>query len=207
MKILAEWTNETAVIFTNAPSTESVDTSLFDGKRVVAINSAYQRHRHADVLLSGDWRFFQGRTFPGFYGKEIICCSPRAWRDYGGVSTHPRAHYVGRGCPTGLESDRTKVSGRHTCVAQALSFCAHRGVNRILIVGLDLRAAPSGRRYAFLADRETEDAEQRYAAMAQNLATFAAPLRARGIEVINCNPLSALSIWPRTTLKEALGIC
>lgn len=198
------WQGLTCAILTDAPSTESANLAKLDGIPVIVINSAYQRYRHAHTLFSGDWRFFEGRNFCGFYGKEIVCCSPRAWREYGGVATHARAIYVERGAATGLETRRTHVSGRHTCVGQAISFAVHRGVKRLLLIGLDLKPAENGMRYAFGVNPDTDDCLRRYADMAKNLETFVAPLRARGVEVINCNPNSAFTSWRRANLEDVI---
>lgn len=203
--IAPTWRGETAAILTLGPSVEGLDLSLLDACKVVAINNAWRLYPRAHTALGGDYRYFRTvNDWHNFQGKEIICLSPEAWRN-SPVSDDPRAFHIGRGPVTGLATNRAEVSGRRTCVTQAMSYLAHRGVAAIILAGIDLKPSPDGRRYAFSDEKAERWQARDYRLMYENFKGFVEPLRARGIRVYNVSKESRLcDFWSYTELKEAV---
>lgn len=197
------WAGEIGAILAAGPSIEGLDLSPLDRMRVIAINRAWTIYPKAHTAMGGDLRYFRTvNDWSAFKGAEIVCFSPESWKQTP-VSDDPRTIHVGRGVKHGIETDRRAVSGRETCVLQGISYLVHRGVRAIVLVGIDLKAGPGGRRYAFSTEAETQDHARRYRLMFEIFKTIRAPLRALNIPVYNCSPTSRLcDLWGYTPLSE-----
>jgi len=174
------WKDETCVILACGPSVATQDLSLLAGKRVIAINDAWRLYPKADVLFSGDWRFFRDNPdLSGYKGPMIACVSPESFdkiRD-------KRKVHIGRGPRRGLTYNRTKVAGQYTCVGQAANFAFHRGCNLIALVGVDLCPANDGRRYAISEELVDEEVLHTYEQMRGNLRFLGAAAKEAGIAI------------------------
>lgn len=206
-RIEPTWAGEVGAILAAGPSVRGLDLSPLDRCKVVAINHAWRLYPKAHTALGGDLRFFRTQTkedWDAFPGKEIICLSPEAWKQTA-VSSDPRTIHIDRGRVTGLEEDRTKVSGRQTCVTQCMSYLVHRGVKAIILVGIDLQPGPNGERYADRDELATRDNIRWYEKMFQNFRGFVRPLHERGINVYNASERSQLTyLWGYTPLFRAV---
>lgn len=201
-----DWAGETVVVMGAGPSLEETDFAPIRAAqpRVVVINTAWRFWPDADLLFSGDFGFFEAnRDLGGFHGPMIACCHPRVW--LAGIVTDPRVRWLLHGDDAGLATDRDTVNGRWTSLSQLLSFLAHRAAAKIVLLGIDMQPGADGRRRAGMEDQDTPDAIKRYRRMVSNLATMVAPLAERGVRVINASPRSALDLWPRMDLCEALA--
>jgi hypothetical protein len=197
-----DWQGESAVIFGGGPSIERVQLKLLSGVRVVAINNAWRFVPYADVLFAGDFNWWETlgiEAMAGFKGEQIICSSPRGWQI---AARDPRSVFLDRGQPSGLCLQPNKVSGRKTCVAQALSFLAHKKVSRIGLLGIDLISGEGGRRYGYSEQKDTHDAENRYNEMKRNLSSFVKPFEKRGVAVFDCSSNNGRLPWPFLPLSQ-----
>jgi hypothetical protein len=142
------------------------DLRLLEGNRVIAINDAWELYPTADVLFSGDYRFFDNNPdLSGYKGPMIACVSPESFPRI----TDSRRVHIGRGPRRGLTCDRTKVAGQYTCVGQAANFAYHRGCNKIILVGVDLSPGGKGRRYATSDEKVDREILDTYDKMRVNL--------------------------------------
>ena len=74
------WKGETCAILTCGPSSSDHNLTFLDAVRVIAINDAWKLYPFADVLLSGDYRFFDNNTsLRGYKGPMIACISPQSF--------------------------------------------------------------------------------------------------------------------------------
>lgn len=160
------WLGETCAILTCGPSTASHNLNCLSRVRVIAINDAWQLWPKADVLFSGDHRFFANNPdLSGYKGPMVACVSPEAFPK---IADKRKVH-IGRGPRRGITRDCTKVAGQYTCVGQAVNFAFHRGCRRIVLVGVDLCPSEDGRRYSTSEEIATEDVVETYACMRKNL--------------------------------------
>jgi hypothetical protein len=98
--------------------------------------------------------------------------------------------------PTGLRTG--KNSGY-----QAINLAYHLGAARVVLVGYDMRPDAKGRHHWF-GSHPYPTLDPPYPALLEYFGTIAGPLAARGVEVLNATPDSALSCFRRATLEEAL---
>jgi hypothetical protein len=174
------WKDEACIILACGPSVASQDLSLLSGNRVIAINDAWKLYPNADVLFSGDWRFFKNNPdLSGYTGPMIACVSPES---FASIPDNRKVH-IGRGPRRGLTYDRTKVAGQYTCVGQAANFAFHRGCNKIILVGVDLGPGKNGNRYAISEEKVDKSVLATYDDMRSNLQYLGAAARSAKIAI------------------------
>jgi len=199
-----DWHGATAVYLGSGPSLAAVDTTLLGGFRTIVQNDSVHKLPDACTYLLCDRHWLDKHPdFADYYkGPEIITLRP----DHV-TRPDPRLVAMKRGPHAGLSERATELNGNHTSLTHAICLAVLRGVTRILLVGVDLKPGPDGRRHYHDGEIDRPDAiETRYPAHARTLATQVDPLAARGIAVINCNPDSGLDLWPRMSLAEAVGV-
>jgi len=85
-----------------------------------------------------------------------------------------------------------------------LVFAMDRGAERILLLGVDMKGTHYFGRYRN-GLVNSPDEPGRFEFFIKQFRDFAPRIR-KGVEVINCNPDSALDVFPKMTLDEALEI-
>jgi len=196
-----DWDGETAAIIGGGPSLAESDVAMLRGRaRVIAINNACYRAPWADALWFCDKKWFIWHTaaVKGFGGEvwtlentSLIADLPhlRTLRNDGKAGWSDR--------PDGV---MTGGNGGY----QAIQIAAKRGARRILLLGFDMRAV-NGRRH-WHHEHPTPSWDGIYKArFLPHFPALADALTARGVEVINCTPGSALTVWPIRPLVEVMG--
>jgi len=87
---------------------------------------------------------------------------------------------------------------------QAINLAVLAGVKRILLVGYDMKPGPSGEVHWF-GDHPIKTDVAFFSSMLQHFPKLARRLIELDIEVWNCNPDSAISVFPKVPLDEALA--
>lgn len=189
------WPGETVVCIGGGPSLTPEDVNYCRGKaRVLAINDAIKLAPWADLLYACDgrwWEMHKGvKSFEGLkYGMTV---NTKKWADV----LKLRNDGLDGLCldPTGLRTGRN--SGY-----QAINLCAHLGASRILLLGYDMKR--HGGKGHWFGDYKGWTPSP-YQQFLQAFPTLVEPLKALGIEVINCTRTTALTVFPRMTIEEAL---
>ena len=193
-----DWSGETCFIVAGGPSVCTLDLSVLKGRRVIAINSSYATVPFADCLFFGDdrWWFHNWPLVMRDYKGQVISDSPRL---NDGRVLHMRRVRP----PPGLTDDRDAVVMQYTSAQAAMNIAKHKGVARIVILGLDGKTAADGRTHHHDPHpwRHNPNA---FAMQRENLKLTVKPLRRAGIEVINANPDSAYDWWPKLAFNECL---
>ena len=92
--------------------------------------------------------------------------------------------------PTGVKTGRN--SGY-----QALNIAVHLGASRVLLLGYDMHGD-------HFFGSHPDKSRPPFALCLKLWPTIVAPLKKAGVEVVNCTPNSALTIFPQMPLREAL---
>lgn len=198
-----DWEGETIAIVASGPTAKKAGVDLLQGRaRVIAINESWQLCPWADVLYGCDgnwWRWRQGvRAFKGLkLSSDSVACDH--YKEIKKVTIEnaksnellfERAGHIGAGGNSGF---------------QGVNLAAQFGGGRILLVGFDMRVDLGEhwheRHYPPLSNPHPNDNLPRWR---KALDGVAACLRRRGIEVINCSPVSLLTAYPKMTIAEAL---
>lgn len=205
-----DWLGETVVIMGNGTSMLDIDMEPIrtSRARVMVTNGGYDLYPYADLLMCSDRHWLGARKdLNEFKGKLIVTTQPQAVHFDDRRIVAVKRHFVEHQGAIDIMRNRpdTLVEG-HTSVMTCISAAVHRGVQRIIIIGVDLRPGPGDKRRATDSLLDTPAAaRRRYEKQAYHFGMQAEIIRMiGGPEVINCGPPSILSAYPRSTLKEAL---
>ncbi len=188
------WPGETVVIIASGPSLTQADVDWVRGRaRVIVINTSYQMAPWADILYACDsrwWRWHKGApTFTGL--KFALTKDSGRW---------PGVTVLGK---TGIEGIETKPHALKTGANsgyQALNLAVHLGVSRAVLLGYDMHTGYLGKEH-WHKDHPVKQPSP-YGSFLRYFNTAVEPLKALGVEVINCTPKSSLKCFPRKPLVE-----
>lgn len=165
---------------------------------MIAINDTHRLAPWADCLYSSDqqwWRYHQG--VPEFAGRKygIAPLVPHpAW----GITV-----LVNTG-QTGIETDpRGLRTGRNSGYA-SINLAVHVGARRVVLLGFDM-GRTGGRGHFFGEHPSRLTSQMDFAACRALFQLMVDPLRTVGVEVVNASRQTALTMFPRVTLEEALA--
>lgn len=193
----AEWPGETAFIVAGGPSVAEQNLDLLRDRKVIVINSSYERVPWADFLYFGDSRWWNEHkaNLAEFKGR-IVSTAPSATGD-------KRVLMMRKNRPPGLSDNRQELTCRRTSLAAAINLAAHLGAKRIVLLGADGRLGNGGQSHHHVPHkwglRDDCFDQQR-----EDLQSLVKPLAKRGIEVLNASPGSALPFWPIVSLEDVL---
>ena len=212
------WPGEAVAILAGGPSltVDQIEMVRRSDARCIAINRAYALAPWADWLWACDcgrfWRHHTGpqrnRKWPDaceFKGEKIgVLPAPEdrqpqehaIWVAQRGV--HIMRHAGTNHCK-GVSDDPTVTRGNNS-LYQALSVLHFTGAVRAILLGADMHGARWHQGYD-----GGGNAQPNYgASVIPNFAHLPGPLAERGVEVVNCSPGSALTVFPTADLKDAL---
>ncbi len=201
------WHGETAVVIGGGPSLTSEDVQLCRGKaRVIAVKEALELAPWADVLYACDehwWRFHTG--MPSFTGLKFgLEPAPMYLKQY---EQWPDVQLLRNTGMDGLELDPSGLKTGQNSGYQAIGLAVHLGVSRVVLLGFDMWTAGDGRQNWFQghAGRRPYHHPTPYPVFHHFFQTIAEPLKATGVEVINCSRTSLLRVFPMRPLEEVLA--
>jgi hypothetical protein len=193
-----EWAGEACFIVAGGPSVLRQDLSLLAGRRVIVINSAYQAYPAADFLFFADVRWYRLHiaAVKKFAGRVVTCS----------FCDVPPVLKLNRRNPPGLHDDPTCLTMRNTSLQGAINLACHLGVTLQVLLGADGGPAADGRMHHH-APHPWPQRARCFEIQRDDLATTLAPLKARGVTVLNASPGSAWTdLWPVVDLAEALAV-
>lgn len=204
------WPDSTVVCLGSGPSLTPADVDACRGRaRVIAIKDTHQLAPWADALYSGDeiWWREHGAAL-AFAGLRFGLVSPQEqrWVD---LLEQLGVHRLLIGSGSGLDADpRRLTTGGHSGY-QAINLAVHLGAHTIVLLGYDMKPAVDGRVHYFGAHAySTRNNSPRKRPPYEWLANFdsmGAPLERLGVRVLNASRETALTVFPRVSLEEALA--
>ncbi len=211
----ALWPGETVYIVAGGGSVRSQNLELLRDKRVILINSSYERLAGfksglsgplipaADFLIFGDHRWWGNRE-PN-HQKNILglACKLVTVQSI----NHPKVLRLRKNKPPGLSLDRKSLTMRRTTLSAAINFAAMLSEPKgaIVLIGADGKFGPSGERNHHRPHRwkHIEGCWQRHH---DELATLVKPLKEFGVTVLNASPGSAWSdLWQVVSLEDCIN--
>lgn len=200
-RIPRDWTGETAVIIAGGPSLTQAQVDATRGRaKVVAINNAVYMAPWADVLWFCDrkWWIWHEQAVRAFRG-EVWTLENLSLRH-----EMPALRCVCNAGAKGWDDGPDCLRNGRNSGYQAISLAAKRGAGRILLLGFDMRAIDG--RCHWHDEHETPSTPKVYAeTMLPHFPALGAALAAKGVEVVNCTPGSALTVWPQGEIECALA--
>lgn len=185
-----EWAGETAFIMGGGSSVAEQPVELLKGRRLIVINSSYQRAPWADFLLWCDsrWWFARCDEVSRMFKGRIVTSWP---------SEDSRLLVMKRANPP-LTRDPAILPMRHTSTTSAIQLAVHLGAKRIVLLGIDQGGSHHHVPHPWPLKPNA------YHHQSEELAGIAPQLSAWGIDVVNASPTSTLTCWPRQPFEETL---
>lgn len=195
-----EWVGQTVAIVAGGPSLtgEQVAQLSHDQCRIIAINNALGLVPEADILYFCDNRWYEWHReqVQAFKGVRVTLenlklqneVEVRCLHDYGVFGFTPESDGVTNGRNSGY---------------QALQLAVLLGSKRVLLLGYDMCADATGRKH-WHDEHPAALPPNIFAAWLQCFDGLALELARRNIEVLNCTPGSALTLFPQVPLADAL---
>jgi hypothetical protein len=212
-KIARAWQDQTAFIIGGGPSLKNENVESLRGRNVIAVNSAYEAVPFAPYLFFADSRWYEVHrdklaSFPGRIvtvsqrfpeARHLLRLSRRV------PNTNPKGGPLG----PGLAPEPTAVAVNRTSLQGAMNMAYHLGVNRIVLCGADMGRDPvTGETHHHSPHPwKNKPGNLTWDIQMEQLGLIVAPLRERGIAVINTSMHSRIPDswgWPKVPLSETL---
>jgi hypothetical protein len=174
-------------------------------KHVIGVNVSYMLGTWIDMIFFGDTGFFlahkQGLAdFPGLRVSSTPHTSGIDWIKYlQKDSAHTR----------GISPNPKMISWNGNSGAAAISVAVHTGAKRIILLGFDMRL--NGNRdqhwHNIYGKAHLDETKMRKLPFDRHLRGFpiiAEDAKRMGVEIINACPDSAITCFPRVSVKELL---
>lgn len=191
------WPNATVVCLGGGPSLTADDVEACRGRaRVIAVNDAHRLAPWADVLYSSDvawWRFYNG--VPDFAGQKFSI-------DQGNrriLPRFPEIRVLANTGDTGVETNPTGLRTLSNSGGAAINLAVHFGATRVILLGYDMRPGHWFGKHPCPLNNHSP-----YVVFRQKLATMAAPLKALGVDIVNCSRATALTAFRIAPLADVL---
>lgn len=190
------WPGETVVCIATGPSLTPEDVAVVNGAaRVIVVNDAYRLAPWADCLYAADGKWWRWHAS----GVSTFAGMKYSIRQQASQDAHKQGVVVLQNAgKRGLSLDPSSLSTGHNSGYQAINLAVHFGARRILLLGYDMRG---GHFFGSHPDKTVPP----FALALAAFPTLVAPLKALGVDVINCTPNSALKCFPAARLRDALA--
>lgn len=198
------WPGETFVIVASGPSLTQEDVDFVRGKaRVIAINESFRMAPWADALYCCDarmWKWLHADrkrygNVHAFTGLKFALTKDSAkW---------PNVRVLQNTGPAGLEPKPNGLRTGRNSGYQAINLAVHLGAQRVLLLGYDMQR--TGGKEHWHEDHPNRTRSP-YPQFRQSFAKIVEPLKAAGVEVINCSRETALECFPRMCIQDALKV-
>lgn len=196
------WPGSTVVILGGGSSLTPDDVAFCRGKaRVIAIKEAHELAPWADALYACDekwWRFHRG--VPAFSGLKFGLEPDPIYRKQ--YEQWPDIHLLRNTGMEGLERDPSGLKTGQNSGYQAINLAVHLGASRIVLLGFDMWRGPTGQNWF---TKPGLHLDSPYPVFLHFFRTIADPLRAAGVEVINCSRWTMLQVFPQRPLEDVLA--
>ncbi len=170
--------------------------------KAIVVNDAYRLAPWADICYFADarwWHWHKAKPeFLAFTGQRCTIF------DTGNAVDNPDVFMLRNGGTEGLSDTPTELRTGRTSGYQAINLAVLAGATRILLLGYDGKVAADGKPHWF-GDHPVTSDPGTISMLSRNLAWLVKPLAERGVEVINCSPDSAVSVFPKQSLESALA--
>ncbi len=194
-KILPLWKGGRAYVIGGGPSLKGFDTSLLDGKHIVAVNNAYRLFPEAEAL------YFMDAVWYNWHAAELMSFKGFMYTTARQLKDKTRLKH--------LKSDQKKgIDGRVDYIVRGsssgyggISVAIAYGVKEVILLGFDMCKDEEGNHnYHNDHRRPVKDTiyEDTHILAFPSLVT---PCAQKEITIINCNLNSAIDCFP----KEELG--
>lgn len=193
---------------TSSPNIYSPYMQALHSKHVIGINVSFMIGDWLDMVFFGDSGFFDRYQsgLASFRGIKVTCNST-VGKTVNWVKYTPCDHSRKRG----ISKFTNMVSWNGNSGAAAISIAAHTGAKRIILLGFDMNlSSDKMQHWHDVYQRGKVETEKRLRNLPfdkhlRGFEDIAKDAKKRGIEIINASPDSAITQFPKYTVKELLN--
>jgi len=190
------WPGRTVAILASGPSMSQhiADAVRASGMPALVTNETFLLAPWADLLFAADsaWWSTRAQDALKFDGLKVTTNGSTPFR---------QVLHLQAGERLGFDPNPSRLATGGNGGYQALHIAAHAGAARVLLFGFDMRG---GHWHGPHADPLSNPSPSTFARWIAAFQTLAPQLRARGVEVLNCTPGSALRCFPAAAMADAL---
>lgn len=192
-----DWTGQRCAIVASGPTAKTENLDVLRGNaRVIAINNSWKLTPFADVLYACDSEWWE-RHKPDFAGLKVSGLGGgdhqvEVARDHGGVWTNKMVFQ-----PLG------KIGAGGNSGFQAINLAVQFGCVDIALIGFDMRV-DRGVHWHGVHPKGKNPTDTNIKVWRAHLDNASASLEQRGISVVNCSAVSALTQYKKIGLEEWL---
>ena len=183
--------------------------SAIHDKHVIGVNAAFLIGDWIDMVFFGDGRFyFDNKKALCAYSKMKITCNTNIQKKKG---VHSIKYLQKQGNhPHGITTQPGTVSWNNNSGAASISLAAQLGVKKIYLLGFDMKAGEKGNQHFHShykhgkINAPKNPMKLPFHRHLQCFPSIARDAKRLGIEIINVNPNSAITVFKRVKLSEVL---
>lgn len=190
-----------------SPSQYSPYLSAIHKKHLIGINNAYKLGDWIDVHFFGDsgWFLNHRHMLINLTCLKVTCCTRFGHRS---KEESEGIRYLSRdpNKPFGINDNPSKVCWNNNSGAAAISLAAHFGVKRIVLLGFDMSMDGIYVSHWF-GSHNLGNKRPKAPPFTRHLKGFSAiaeDAKRMGIEIINASPTSAITQFPKVSVKDLL---
>lgn len=192
------WPGETCFIIGGGPSLAGFDFDRLRGRRVIAINASAFKAPFADVCFYGDDRF-------GFYNCDALSKFAGLLVTVASSQQPPNALVMRKITPPpAIANDPDALVMRRTSTQAAINLAFHFGVARIVLLGVDMKAADDGRTHHH-EPHPWPSVAGCWNIQMQDMIKIVPAAEARKVEIVNTSLESLIHWWPKRSIDEVLN--
>ena len=204
------WEGSTVFILGGGPTLLDVDLTKIQDRRIIGVNNAY------GTPIKND----KGETIkyePRLYVDVCWFVDGRWWewhyewlKDFPGIITHSAparkelkcAYYFARGKASGIMRKPGYIAYNSNAGGSAINLAYHLGASRIILLGFDMRRVDNKANWH---DDHPAPDKNPYWRFIRHFPRIAKDAMKFNVEIINCTPLSAITVFPIMSLEEYLS--
>jgi hypothetical protein len=198
------WPGETVAIFGGGPSITQEQVNACRGLHSIAVNDAYLLAPWAEILYFADerwWRWHKDlENFRAFQGLKVSI-------EQGKFTVESPDVRILKNLSDGernvLSEDPTGIATGRASGYQAINIAYLAGAKRIILLGFDCKF--DGDRTNWHQNHKVKTPRAWLHEMPRYFTKLADALEARGVDVVNCSPGTALNCFRKAELAEVLG--
>lgn len=191
------WEGRTVAVLASG---ESMSQAVADGVKkagihAIVINSTFRLAPWANMLYAADtqwWGHPENVDAHEFGGLKVSCQYV-----HGVLQLRHTGH-------SGFDDDAGAVRTGGNSGYQAVHIAVHAGASKVLLFGLDMGGGHWHGEHPAVLERTIPETYERWIGRFGGLAKI---LEARGVDVVNCSPVSRLKCFRRSTLEKEVAAC
>jgi hypothetical protein len=191
------WVGETVVILASGPSMSAAVAEQVRAAEVptIAINSTFRLAPWAEMLYAADaawWQHPDNRDAHRFAGMKVS------------VEEAPEVLKLYASGVNGFDANTARIRTGGNSGYQAVHIAAHAGASRILLCGFDMCLDRGSHWHGDHHAQLKQTSRKQFVVWCERFKDLAKELDARGIDVVNCTPGSALKCFRMAALADEL---